>query len=69
MKKVLLVAASALFVSACDGGGCVTKQEAAQAFQQRDRAIQILAQEISILQGKNKVATATPTVTGGKKRK
>jgi len=56
MKKVLLVAVSGLLLAACDRGGCVTKQEAAQAFSQRDRAIQILAQEISILQKKNKVS-------------
>lgn len=54
MKRILLVAALSLALCACDKGGCVTKQEAAQAFQQRDRAIQILAQEISILQKNNK---------------
>lgn len=54
IRQVLLVAASIAVLSACDSGGCVTKQEAAQAFSQRDRAIQILAQEINILQAKNK---------------
>ena len=64
MKQILLVAASVLCMSACDGGGCVTKQEAAQAFSQRDRAISILAQEISILQKNYK-----PVKKEGKKKK
>lgn len=54
MKRVLLVAALGLALCACDKGGCVTRQEAAQAFQQRDRALTILAQEVSILQKNNK---------------
>ena len=55
MRKILLVAALVVSMSGCDNGGYVTRQEAAQAFQQRDRAIEILAHEISVLQEKVRI--------------
>lgn len=49
IKAVLLVAASS-FLCSCDSGGFVKRDEAAQAFQQRDEALFKIAKAVQELQ-------------------
>lgn len=60
--KVLLVAA--LLLVGCDSGGYVTRDEAAQAFSERDKALMAIGQAVSELQKRPLVLTEK-----GKKKK